>query len=183
MNLKTNYRMGMMTKKETKRRWIGAQKLDELSPFGSDQHSVRKAIEHLGYVQIDTIHVIERSHHPILFNRIPNYRVKDLHIAQSLDKSVFEYWTRLAMLFDYEHRFEAYLPKEKRVFGYFALPVMIGDEIVATLDLKNDRVRKKILIQQWNWLKKHKSAEKKKKIEEALHSFERFQFNFESTGE
>ena len=43
------------------------------------------------------------------------------------------------LFFGYEHRFEAYVPKEKRVFGYFALPVLVGDEIVAALDLKTDR--------------------------------------------
>ena len=41
--------------------------------------------------------------------------------------------------FGYGHRFEAYVPKEKRLFGYFALPVLVGDDIVAALDLKTDR--------------------------------------------
>ena len=51
------------------------------------------AVEHLGYVQIDTINVIERCHHHILWTRIPDYRRAHLHQAQSVDKSVFEYWT------------------------------------------------------------------------------------------
>jgi uncharacterized protein len=48
---------------------------------------------HLGYVQIDTIHLIERSHHHILWSRIPHYARGDLHHVQSVEKSVFEYWT------------------------------------------------------------------------------------------
>ena len=32
------------------------------------------------------------------------------------------------LFFGYEHRFEAYVPKEKRRFGYFALPVLMGDD-------------------------------------------------------
>jgi uncharacterized protein YcaQ len=44
-------------------------------------------------VQIDTIHVVERCHHQILYTRIPGYRREHLHHAQSVDKSVFEYWT------------------------------------------------------------------------------------------
>ena len=48
---------------------------------------------HLGYVQIDTINVIERCHHQILFTRIPDYRREHLRQAQSIDKTVFEYWT------------------------------------------------------------------------------------------
>ena len=50
-------------------------------------------MDHLGYVQIDTIHVIERCHHHILYSRIPSYTRADLRQAQSVDKSVFEYWT------------------------------------------------------------------------------------------
>ena len=50
-------------------------------------------MEHLGYVQIDTINVIERCHHHILYSRIPGYRREHLHQAQTVDKTVFEYWT------------------------------------------------------------------------------------------
>lgn len=73
--------------------WLRAQKLDETAPFGSGPEATKAAVEHLGYVQIDTINVIERCHHHILYSRIPDYRRADLMQAQSLDKSVFEYWT------------------------------------------------------------------------------------------
>jgi len=42
------------------------------SAFGSGPEATPAAIRHLGYVQIDTIHVIERCHHHILFARIRN---------------------------------------------------------------------------------------------------------------
>lgn len=73
--------------------WIQAQKLNVPSPFGKGPAAVTAAIQHLGYVQIDTISVIERCHHHILYNRIPNYKLADLHYAQAKDKTVFEYWT------------------------------------------------------------------------------------------
>src|SRR5207244_864619 len=66
---------------------------DTFAPFGEGPEATAAAVEHLGYVQIDTINVIERSHHHILRTRIPNYRRADLRQAQSVDKSVFEYWT------------------------------------------------------------------------------------------
>jgi uncharacterized protein YcaQ len=53
-----------------------------------------------------------------------------VHILSPFDPLVIQR-KRLQLFFDYEHRFEAYLPKEKRVFGYLALPVLIGDEVVA----------------------------------------------------
>ena len=58
----------------------------------SGAERTKKMIEHLGYVQIDTIFVIERCHHHILFNRFANYKRQDLQICQSKTKSVFEYW-------------------------------------------------------------------------------------------
>ena len=73
--------------------WIAAQRLDSLAPFGQGASATLSAIAHLGYVQIDTINVIERCHHHILWSRIPDYRRADLTQVQSADKSVFEYWT------------------------------------------------------------------------------------------
>ncbi|MBV9531151.1 MAG: AlkZ family DNA glycosylase, partial [Bradyrhizobium sp.] len=73
--------------------WLRAQRLEQVAPFGAGAQAVADAIAHLGYVQIDTINVIERCHHHILWSRIPGYRRADLRQAQSVDKSVFEYWT------------------------------------------------------------------------------------------
>ena len=41
-----------------------------MRPSAQGAEATRKAIEHLGYVQIDTIHVIEPCHHNILYARI-----------------------------------------------------------------------------------------------------------------
>ncbi|MDB5652458.1 MAG: cytoplasmic protein [Tardiphaga sp.] len=366
--------------------WLRAQRLDIRAPFGAGAAAVADAVAHLGYVQIDTINVIERSHHHILFSRMPDYRREHLKQAQSRDKSVFEYWThalsyvptddlrffvpdmkyyrreghsffasvtpadmrkvmRLAkagplsirdidddvlrdkdhewasrkpskralqlafyegvltisertgmlktydlllrhfgwdrlpkaataaekiaylldralrsqgvvsldsichldapskaavrklietrtrrgelvpvtldgagkqdhwaapatlahsgegdsglvhilspfdpliiqrkrtnLFFGYDHRFEAYVPREKRLLGYFALPVLVDGAIVAALDLKTDRQAKKVLMQKWNWVgdgaRKAPRPEWKRRIEEELHRFERFQ--------
>jgi uncharacterized protein len=73
--------------------WLRAQRLDEYAPFGDGPEATRAAVEHLGFVQIDTINVIERCHHQILYTRIPRYRRDDLRQAQTIDKTVFEFWT------------------------------------------------------------------------------------------
>jgi uncharacterized protein YcaQ len=367
--------------------WLHAQRLDARAPFGEGPQAVSDAVAHLGYVQIDTINVIERCHHHILFSRIPSYRRADLRHAQSVEKSVFEYWThalsyvptrdfrfflpamrqhrrdghkwyasvtpadtrkvmrllragpltirdieddvltekehlwqsrkpskralqlafytgvatiserqgmlktyeltgrhfgwdklpkpasaaeiasylldralraqglvsldsichldapskpavaraiasrirrgalvpvalegagkqehwiepgmlergggevpsdlvhilspfdpliiqrkRTSLIFGYNHLFEAYVPKAKRKLGYFALPVLVGDEIVAALDLKTDRQNRKLLMQKWTWIGKGKKTagrkELKRRIEDELDRFERFQ--------
>jgi uncharacterized protein len=372
-----------VTKAQARQIWLHAQRLDTAAPFGDGPEAVAAAVEHLGYVQIDTINVIERSHHHILFTRIPTYRPAHLIQAQSVDKSVFEYWThalsyvpardlkffiadmkrhrrephnrfssvkpadlrkvlrlikkdgaltirdidddvlvdkdhpwasrkpskralqlafytgvltisarsgmlktyelmarhfgwdkppkpasareisgylldralrsqgivsldsichldapsksavrrliegrlrrnelvpvalqgagklehwarphvietpgddaseqvhilspfdpliiqrkRTHLFFDYDHRFEAYIPREKRRFGYFALPVLVGDAMVAAIDLKTDRKQQKLLMQKWSWVGDHPRKGLKRLIEEELHRFERFQ--------
>jgi uncharacterized protein YcaQ len=372
-----------ISKSRARRIWLRAQRLDTAAPFGDAADATLAAIRHLGYVQIDTIHVIERCHHHILFTRIPEYRREHLHRAQSIDKTVFEYWThalsylpvedmryytrmmrrywylrstwfarvkendvrkvmtrlrtqgplsirdidddvlvdkahlwssrkpsklalqyaffkglvtvseragmlktydlicrhfswerlppsasnvettqylvdralraqglisldsithlsprlkpavlrvierrvrrkelvqvaiegagewhhwarpevlqeqpkvgeglvhilspfdplmiqrkRVHLMFGYEHRFEAYVPKAKRVFGYFACPVLLDDAIVAAIDLKTDRERRKLLVQQWTWVGKGAARAHKKETEAALERFERFQ--------
>src|SRR5260370_26609223 len=82
---------------------------------------------------------------------------------------------RLHLFFDYTHRFEAYVPKDKRLFGYFAQPVLVGDEVVAVIDLKTDRERQRLLVQRWTWVSNLSRRLRKRRIEEALHLFERFQ--------
>ena len=377
-----------ISKLDARRIWLGAQRLDSSAPFGEGPQAVADAVAHLGYVQIDTINVIERCHHHILYTRIPAYRRADLRQAQSADKSVFEYWThalsyvpsrdfrffmpdmrlhkreghrwfanvrpadtrkvmrllrggaltirdieddeltekehlwasrkpskralqlafycgtvtvserigmlktyelidrhfgwdkppksatlaevtaylldralrsqgvvsldsichldapnkkgvrreidrrvrrgelvpvaidgagkqehwatpevietrreaapplvhilspfdpliiqrkRTQLIFDYGHLFEAYVPKPKRKFGYFALPVLDGEDIVAALDLKTDRQNRKLLMQKWTWVGPGKKAKGearaalKRRIEDELDRFEKFQ--------
>jgi uncharacterized protein YcaQ len=376
-----------LTNLQARHIWLRAQRLDAREPFGTGAEAVAAAVRHLGYVQIDTINVIERCHHHILFSRIPSYRRADLRQAQTSDKSVFEYWAhalaylptetlrffvadmrhykqnpgrwfssvqpkelrkvlrlvkrdgaltirdieeepqeklhlwasrkpskraleyaffigalairerngmlktyelmprhfgwdkppraapssetiaylldrslraqgvvsldsichldaprkaavhklirarvrrgelvpvaldgagkqehwtrpealaamddaappglvhilspfdpliiqrkRTKLFFGYDHKFEAYLPKEKRQFGYFALPVLVGDRIVAALDLKTDRQSKKLLMQKWTWVgegaKRGARKDLKRPIEEELDRFEKFQ--------
>ena len=98
-----------------------------------------------------------------------------VHILSPFDPLIIQR-KRLKLFFDYDHRFEAYVPKEKRVLGYFALPVLLGDEIVAALDLKTDRESGKLLVQKWT-LGRQRLGEgaQARAIEEELHRFERFQ--------
>jgi uncharacterized protein YcaQ len=101
-----------------------------------------------------------------------------VHILSPFDPIIIQR-KRTELFFDYGHRFEAYVPKEKRLFGYFALPVLVGNDIVAAIDLKTDRQNRKLLMQKWSWVgtgkKRDARKELKPRIEEALHRFERFQ--------
>ncbi|MBL0108299.1 MAG: YcaQ family DNA glycosylase [Ignavibacteria bacterium] len=57
---------------------------------------IYKIIEKLGYIQIDTISVVERSHHHILWSRMPSYQKTFLDELLEKDKLIFEYWSHAA---------------------------------------------------------------------------------------
>jgi hypothetical protein len=101
-----------------------------------------------------------------------------VHILSPFDPLIIQR-KRTELFFGYGHRFEAYVPKQKRLFGYFALPVLVGEDIVAAVDLKTDRQNKKLLMQKWSWVGRGAARggrkELKRRIEEELHRFERFQ--------
>ena len=100
-----------------------------------------------------------------------------VHILSPFDPLIIQR-KRTHLFFDYEHRFEAYVPKEKRRFGYFALPVLVGEHIVAALDLKTDRKKRQLLVQNWHWIggaARGAGNRLKRRIEEELHRFEQFQ--------
>jgi len=111
---------------------------------------------------------------PETLDAVPDPAQEQVHILSPFDPLIIQR-KRLRLFFDYEYRFEAYVPKHKRVFGYFLCPVLIGDRIVAALDLKTDRARQKLLIQRWNWIGRSKSRAHRQQIEAALHKFEQFQ--------
>lgn len=65
------------------------------SSFGVGLAGTRHAIEQLGYVQIDTLSVVERAHHHILWNRVVDYAPADLNrLIQQ--QHIFEYWFHAA---------------------------------------------------------------------------------------
>ncbi len=84
------------------------QKLHDVSG-GKTKKDLLKIIEAIGYVQIDTISIVERAHHHILWTRMPAYTKTMLDELLEIDKKIFEYWSHAA----------AFLPMKDYRFSYY----------------------------------------------------------------
>ena len=100
-----------MTLQQLQHITLESQGLLQTAPFGKGKQAVLNALESLGYLQIDTLSIVERAHHHTLWTRIPDYKIAYLEELVK-ERKVFEYWFHAA----------SYLPM--RDFR-FALPQML----------------------------------------------------------
>jgi len=71
---------------------IGAQLLAGPPPKRPTIRKMRETIQQLGVVQIDSISVVERSHHLVLWSRLGNHPTEWLHDLHGKERAIFEYW-------------------------------------------------------------------------------------------
>ncbi|BFO68788.1 winged helix-turn-helix domain-containing protein [Chryseobacterium sp. KCF3-3] len=84
-----------LTPEHLKRLTLDSQGLTQNTPFGTGKTAVLNALEHLGYIQIDTLSMVERAHHHTLWTRIPDFQANDLEELVE-ERQVFEYWFHAA---------------------------------------------------------------------------------------
>lgn len=93
---------------------IATQELNATQQTTTSYAQSLAVIEQLGYVQIDSLSVVERAHHHVLWNRVKGYQHADLNTLLQ-QKQIFEYWFHAA----------AYLPMRDFRFAYFKMQQVI----------------------------------------------------------
>ena len=53
---------------------------------------------------------------------------------------------RTEQFFNFNFRLEIYTPKHKRQFGYYVLPILLGDRIIGRIDPLMDRARRRLIV-------------------------------------
>ena len=165
----------MLTVKSTKdlqkirRLALHAQGLTPARAFGRGATAALSAIQHLGYVQLDSISVIERAHNHTWFSRVPNFN-PDLSNQLLEQGNVYEYWAHAAAYMPIEdfrfslidkarvrngeHR--ARLPSDAKIMNNI-LQRIGTDGPMSTRDLDNPGVRRSGW---WDWKPAKRAAER-----------------------
>jgi uncharacterized protein YcaQ len=92
-----------LTPSEARLLALHAQGLHEPITTATGSQATLNIISRLGYVQIDTISVIERAHNHVLWSRHAAYKPATLHDLQTNDRSILEYWSHAAAYLPMNH--------------------------------------------------------------------------------
>ncbi len=76
---------------------------------------------------------------------------------------------RVARLFGFDYRFEAFVPEPQRQYGYYVLPILEGEQLVGRIDPKFQRERRTLEVRKVYWEPTIKVTKaRRKKLDEAL---------------
>ncbi len=58
-------------------------------------------------------------------------------------------WDRKIILeiFDFDYKWEIYTPQKERVYGYYVVPILYGEELIGRIELRRNKKEKKIIMQ------------------------------------
>ena len=97
----------------------------------------------------------------------------DAYVLSPFDSlNVFRH--RLRDFFDFDYQIECFVPEPKRKYGYFSLPVLLGDQFVARMDSKADRKEKTLVIHNLHFEPVKLTKPEGTKIIAAIEAFAKF---------
>lgn len=122
-----------------------------------DRAAVRQSIEELTDAgELEPVHVRGWEYRG---KPISAWRHRDATMPRKIDRAalltpfdpVVWFRERALRVFELDYRIEIYVPADKRRYGYYSLPVLVGDRIVARTDLKADRAGATLRVQSAWW--------------------------------
>ncbi len=125
-------------------------------------------------IQIDSIKedfYIRKDDLPILLKPLDTEIEKKISFLAPLDNLL---WDRklLKTIFNFQYTWEVYVPAAKRKYGYYVLPVLYGDSIVARFEPENHKGSGPLVIKNWWWEEGFIiTDEVKKEVTASLESF------------
>ena len=110
---------------------------------------------------------------------LPGYKKKNIQLSgDAFILSPFDtlnvFRHRLRDFFGFDYQIECFVPEAKRKYGYFSLPVLVGDSFVARMDSKADRKQHTLVVHNLHFEALKLSAEALQKIATALQKFAAF---------
>ncbi len=82
---------------------------------------------------------------------------------------------RIKTLFDFDYQLECYLPESKRKFGYFSLPILCNNNLIARNDMKEDAQSKTLVIKSFDFEQNRKlTIEKEAGLLQCVIAFAKF---------
>ncbi len=110
---------------------------------------------------------------------LPEYARKKIDLANDIFiLSPFDGFNvmrhRLRNFFDFDYMVECFVPEPKRKYGYFALPVLMGDRFIARMDAKADRKQRTLIVNNMHFEKGELNNGVLQKLSDAIRWFADF---------
>lgn len=127
-----HWRFGWLPLKASQRKNIVKKMIEdnELCPVKIE------GVKHVYYVLEENLGLLENS---------DTSASEKVHFVAPLDNLL---WNRrmISEIFDFNYSWEVYKPPEKRIYGYYAMPILYGTRFIGRLDPKLDRQNRKMII-------------------------------------